>query len=433
MTIGVAAGASGAPLRARLLTRLPWAFCLSVGLLLVFSQGWIPFIVGPNGDPEASGVIRLLYFPWYAVALGLTLAQARRSLSAAIHSPMILLLIVVAFMSALWSIDPGVTERRAVAVMFTTLAGMAIAARYDWPEFAEVLGTAYALLAIASFLVGLLAPGLGRMSDLFPGSWRGVFFDKNGFGDEMALAIMVFLGAAALVPRRRWLWVGFAGFAFLLILLSTSKTSLVALMVGLGAFALVALAKRGPAMAVLMTFLGVVAFALAACLIVFDADALLGLLGKDATLTGRGQIWSAVLRQIHTRPWTGFGYGAVWTDQSGWGPLAWIVHDAKFRPNHSHNGWLETWLGLGYVGLATWAALFVQTLMLAVIGIYRNRGAYLGFPFVVVYALVSLTESVTFVYNDLVWVVFAAVSVRLAMPAGTADKRMAERLASAAP
>jgi O-antigen ligase len=399
--------------------------------LLVFSQGWIPFIVGPNGDPEASGVIRLLYFPWYAVALGLMLAQPQRSLRAALHSPMIVALIALAFISASWSIDPGVTERRAVAVMFTTLAGMAIAARYDWPQLAEVLAAAYALLAFASFWVGLLAPGLGRMSDLFPGSWRGVFFDKNGFGDEMALGVMIFLAAAALVPRRRWLWLACAGFAFLLILLSTSKTSLVAMMIGLAAFGLVALARRGPAMAVIMTFMAVVAFALAAGLIVFDADALLGLLGKDASLTGRGPIWSAVLRQIHTRPWTGFGYGAVWTDQSGWGPLAWIVHDAKFRPNHSHNGWLETWLGLGYWGLASWAALFVQTLVLAVVGVYRSRGAYLALPFVVVYGLVSLTESVTFVYNDLVWVVFAAVSVRLAMPA-TGD-RAAERLASAAP
>ncbi|MHB8284895.1 MAG: O-antigen ligase family protein [Caulobacteraceae bacterium] len=432
MTIGSAAGASGAPSRGRAFPRAGIAFGLSVGLLLAFSQGWIPFIVGPTGDPEASGVIRLLYFPWYAVALGLMLAQPQRSLSAALHSPLVLILIALAFVSATWSIDPGVSERRAVAVMFTTMAGMAIAARYDWPQFAEVLATAYAILAVASFWVGLLAPGLGRMSDLFPGSWRGVFFDKNGFGDEMALGIMIFLGAAVLAPRRRGLWIGFAGLAFVLILLSTSKTSLVALMIGLGAFALVNLAKRGPAMAVIMTFLGVVVFGLAASLIVFDSEGVLSLLGKDATLTGRSQIWTAVLRQIHTRPWTGFGYGAVWTDESGWGPLAWIVHDAKFRPNHSHNGWLETWLGLGYIGLAAWAGLFLQTVALAVIGVYRSRGAYLAFPFVVVYALVSLTESVTFVYNDLVWVAFAAVSVRLAMPE-TTGARTAERLASAAP
>jgi O-antigen ligase len=435
MTIAGPAGASlGSPpqLRSSARGRLP--FILSVCLLLVFSQGWVPLIIGPNSDPEASGLIRMTYFPWYAVAFGLLAVQPRGSFRAALHSPMIVGLIVIAFVSCGWSIYPDVSLRRAVAVAFTTLAGMAIAARYDWPELAETLGFAYAIVAVVSFLLGLLDPSLGRMTELFPGAWRGVFFEKNGLGDAMALGVVIFLGAALLVPRRRWIWWGFAALAFVLILLSTSKTSLVSLIIGLGALILVVMAKRGPAMAVFMTFLGVMAIGLLAGLIVFDSDALLGLVGKDATLTGRSQIWSAVLRQIQTRPWTGFGYGAVWSDETGWGPLAWIIHDAKFRPNHSHNSWLETWLGLGYVGLAAAAILFLQTVVLAIVGIYRSRSAYLALPFVVVYGLVSLTESVIFVYNDLVWVVFVAVSARLALPAarGTMERR-ADLFASAAP
>ncbi len=417
MTIAGAADLSVVSPRPRSSARERWAFRLCVCLLLVFSQGWVPFILGPNGDPEASGVIRASYFPCYAVAFGLIVAQPGLSLRAILHSPMIVFLIVLAFVSCSWSIDPDVTARRAVAVTFTTLAGIAIAARYDWPELAETLGAAYAILAVISFLISLLVPDIGRMKELFPGAWRGVFFDKNGLGDAMALGVAIFLSAALLVPRRRWIWLGFATLALGLILLTTSKTSLVSLTIGVASLMLVVLARRGPAMAVIMTFMGVLALGLLAGLIVFDSDALLGLVGKDATLTGRSQIWTALLRQIHTRPWTGFGYGAVWTDESGWGPLAWIIHDAKFRPNHSHNSWLEIWLGLGYVGLAAWAVLFVQTLALAVVGIYRSRGAYLALPFVIVYGLMSLTESVTFVYNDLVWVVFVAVSVRLAMPA----------------
>ena len=41
------------------------------------------------------------------------------------------------------------------------------------------------------------------------------------------------------------------------------------------------------------------------------------LLGKDATLTGRTKIWDAIWRQIQERPWTGYGYSAVWDDKSG--------------------------------------------------------------------------------------------------------------------
>ncbi len=410
------------------------AFALSVGLVLVFSQGWVPLLLGPSGDPEASGLIRAVYLPWYAVALGLIFARPGESLRAVLHNPLLWALTALAFVSAFWSIDPAVTERRAVAVLFTTLAALAIGSRYDWPGLARVLATAYAGLALASFLVGVLLPSYGRMADVFPGSWRGVYFDKNGLGDGMTIGVMVFLAAAVLDGGRRRLWAALAGLALLLVLLSGSKTSLVSLLIGLGAMGGVAAARRGPAMAVGVTFAAVVGIGLFAVFVASDPAAVLGLLGKDATLTGRTQIWTAVLRQIHQRPWTGFGYGAIWTDESGWGPLAWIAKQAKFKPHHSHNGWLEIWLGLGYVGLTAWTALFVQTLAAAAVSVYRSRGAYLAFPILVVYGLVSLTESVTFVYNDLIWVLFATLSVRLMLPERAPEAaRGAVRLASAAP
>ena len=37
------------------------------------------------------------------------------------------------------------------------------------------------------------------MTELFPGAWRGVFAEKNGFGGLMAFAFLIFAGAALLV------------------------------------------------------------------------------------------------------------------------------------------------------------------------------------------------------------------------------------------
>jgi O-antigen ligase len=137
-------------------------------------------------------------------------------------------------------------------------------------------------------------------------------------------------------------------------------------------------------------------------------------LGKDATLTGRTNIWQGVLYEIHKRPLLGYGYGAVWDDRSGWGPVYWITKIAGFRAAHAHNSWLEQWLGLGIVGLIAWSLYFVQTLILAVIAVYRDKGAYLALPFILVYGLVALTESIAVVYNDFRWVMFVAVAVKLA-------------------
>ncbi len=120
------------------------------------------------------------------------------------------------------------------------------------------------------------------------------------------------------------------------------------------------------------------------------------------------------MRQIEQRPWTGYGYAAVWDNKSGWGPFAWITKDAGFQAHHAHNSWIEQWLGLGIIGLAAWGLFYLQTLTLAIIAVFRERGALLAFPFLVVYTLVSLTESIAVVYNDFRWALFVAFAAKLA-------------------
>ena len=358
----------------------------------------------------------MLYFPAYGAALALAAVQGRRTAVAAVRSPVLWALVGLTFVSMLWSIDPAVTARRSIAVLFTTLAGLAISARYDWPRLAEVLATAFAVLVAMCFAFAILAPSYGKMSALFPGSWRGVWYEKNALGDNMTLGYIVFCGAAILNPHRAWLWVGMAAAALALVLLSTSKTSLVSLLIGVAALGLAMLVRRGPATAVAATFLGVTVLIGAGIVIGFASDSVFALLGKDATLTGRTKIWTAVLSQIHTRPWTGFGYGAVWTDTGRWGPLAWITKRAGFTAVHAHNSWLETWLDLGLVGLAAWSLLFVEVWLRTLWTAYRSPAGRLALPFMAVYSLMTLTESVALVYNDFIWLMFTVLAVKLAAP-----------------
>jgi exopolysaccharide production protein ExoQ len=140
------------------------------------------------------------------------------------------------------------------------------------------------------------------------------------------------------------------------------------------------------------------------------------ILGKDATLTGRTKIWAAVMREIEDRPWLGYGYHAVWGDKSGWGPFAWISKNAGFQAQHAHNSWLEQWLGMGLLGLVAWGLFYLQAMALAVIAVFRDRGALLAFPFLVVFSLVALTESIAVTYNDFRWVLFVAFAAKLAFP-----------------
>jgi exopolysaccharide production protein ExoQ len=82
--------------------------------------------------------------------------------------------------------------------------------------------------------------------------------------------------------------------------------------------------------------------------------------GRDPTLTGRSEIWKAVLSQ-HTNPLVGTGYESFWL-----GPRLeriWQVAGAG-GINEAHNGYLEVYLNLGIIGLLLICAFLVTT--------YRN-------------------------------------------------------------
>jgi exopolysaccharide production protein ExoQ len=392
------------------------AFGVAVALLLVFSEGWELPLVGGGVETADSALIRNLFLPAYAAAVFLAALTPWRLMVGLARQPFLIALMGVAAFSVLWSVSPDQTSRRIFALAFTTLAGAVLAARYSWARLAEVMAAAFAILAVASLLAGLFLPSIGRMSDIFPGSWRGLWPEKNAFGDLMAMGAGINAAAAMLNGRRAGRWASAAALCFLLVLMSTSKTSLVSAGLSLGALALVWAVQRGPAMGVAASWSAVMAVLLVAAVMLFASDAVFGVLGKDATLTGRTRIWAAVLRQIGERPWQGFGYAAVWDETGRWGPLAWITHDAGFKASHAHNAWLEQWLALGVGGLAAWTGLFLQTLLANLVALYRDKGAFLALPFFVVFAVTSLTESIALQYNDLRWVIFVALAVKLGLP-----------------
>ncbi len=407
-----------APDRIGVIDAIAWG--VSVVMVLVYTQPWVMFAPDTDSMADAtnSGPLRAMYFAMYAGGLYVLALRPWAVVRGLIAQPFLIALLLVAAASFFWSVTPDQTARRVIGITLTTLSGVALGARWRWSTLTEILATGFAIIVILSLLLGALVPSIGRMTELFPGAWRGVFSEKNGFGGLMAFAFLIFAGAALLKPRRALLWWPMAVLALALLLLSTSKTSLVSLMLGVAALGFVLLVRRGGAIAIIATYAAVVGLVALGAGVVLAPDAFLAILGKDATFTGRTKIWAAILRLIDERPMLGYGYGAVWTDTSGWGPLAKIVKQAGFTPQHAHNSWLEQWLGMGLIGLWAWILTYLTTLVRTVAAIFRHPGALVAFPFLVVFTVMSLTESIAFTYNDLRWVMFVALSVQLARPRG---------------
>ena len=107
---------------------------------------------------------------------------------------------------------------------------------------------------------------------------------------------------------------------------------------------------------------------------------------------------------------------AIWDETGHWGPLAWITHDAGFRAHHAHNSWLEQWLAIGVPGLAAWACFFCQTLVANVVALYREQGRLPGAAVLRGLQPDQPHREHRGAYNDMRWVIFVALAVKLALP-----------------
>lgn len=408
------------------------AFLCGVFVVLIYSQGWLAPLMGYGSTTTEGPLIRLIYFPAYAAGLVLVFSALPRTLEGIVRSPLLILLLMLTAASWFWSISPDATVRRFVALGFTSLGGVALAARFRWPTLAEVVATAFAVLAICSLLVVLLKPQWGLMTTIFPGAWRGLWLEKNNLGGNMTVGFGFCLAAAILSPQRRKLWGAFALLCVMLIGVSTSKTALVVLALMLGCFGFVWLVRKGPVYGVSGGWTAILGLLLIVAVWMFAADAIFDFLGKDATLTGRTEIWDGINRVMTGHSWTGYGYGAIWDDEDPFAPLAWITHYAGFRANHAHNGWMEIWLNVGLIGVIAFGLWFTEAWLRTIWATFSGgQAAWVALPFIAAYSIAMLTESITLTWHDMRWVLFVAVAVKLAL--GEDQPMRWARLSSARP
>ena len=79
-------------------------------------------------------------------------------------------------------------------------------------------------------------------------------------------------------------------------------------------------------------------------------------LGRGSDLTGRKALWTALLG-LHTNPIFGTGFESFWLGERP-ERLEGLFY---FIPNEAHNGYLETYLTLGLIGVFLLIGLFVAT------------------------------------------------------------------------
>lgn len=389
--------------------------------LFMFAEAFLPRLLAPgpadvSGQIPESTFLRYLWLPFYGlIGIGLVLAgrDARRAL---LRSPWLVILALLAITSALWSIDPELSFRRGIAVLATTLLGVYLAARFDWLGALRLLAAVWFVLMALSFIAGIVAPGFSH-SEAHPGAWMGGWSEKNALGGHAARASFLFAFLAWRdAPLRRW-WIGGAIIALVLVIMSKSATSLLGAALGLGVLACAWWMLKGRRWSLALAWGIAVVGGLAVVIFLTAPGLVLGLLGKDETLTGRTDIWVQLLDAIEKKPALGYGYLAFWGLESE--PRYWLARAVDWPAPSGHNGWLDLAISLGLVGVAIYVVDFALSLARAGRLSLASPSGVFAIGFLAQFMLFAMSESIILAQNNILWATYVFVATKLALGAQT--------------
>jgi O-antigen ligase len=298
------------------------------------------------------------------VAVALTAFQHAKAFRSFI-TPTFLMLCCWMCINTIFSHDFGISSQRLILSCSVIALAASLLLLPDSQAELDLWLSAAALIFLALCYLGvMLAPSLSihtardTIEPQLAGDWRGPLGHKNVAAPIMAMLVFVGLYLAS----RRAVIAGVLTASLAgLFLISTGGKSAMALC----AFALVlsflVVAIRSLLLRACLCFLPLVCLNLLTVGSVFSErlSGFVKLLPFDATFTGRTDIWEFAMSSLALRPLLGYGFAAFWgtdsienliqNDQIEWAATA----------SHSHNGYLDSALTMGYPGLALIIVIFV--------------------------------------------------------------------------
>jgi O-antigen ligase len=333
----------------------------------------------------------------------------------AIINKYLLLFVLLALASTLWS-GYEKTLIRAIILSATCLFSIYFALRYTIKEQLILVSKCFLIILILSLIFVVLLPKYGIMGGIHAGAWRGVFNHKNFLGKMMIISDIVFILLQMNKDQRCWTTY-FGIFASTILLIMSRSSSSLGNFISLLLVLLVLRTWRWqfeimiPAVSATL-FLGI-SFKIwyeENAAVIFDS------LGKDASLSGRTDIWYLLYDIGLRKLWLGYGYESFWRGFDGPSAEVWYAYD--WHPPHAHNGFLELFLSLGLVGLTIFMLSFLSSLWQSFITLRYLTTESEGFwPAISLIFLIlsNLTESGLMLENSIYTVMYISLSYSLSI------------------
>ena len=266
------------------------------------------------------------------------------------------------------------TITSALVLLGGILLMYAIAGAYTLDQVLEqllVLGTVTITGSIV-FALALPQYGLDNMGG-HATAWKGVFSAKNALGDMALFFLTAAVSYRPLTTPRRALRAWQILSCLVAIAFSQAATAYLLTGVYVLFFAVMKCLHRFRKRdyAVLASAMLILFFVTAAAMVLFQPDVVLTLLGKDATLTGRTQIWAAVLHSISQRPLFGYGYQAFWLGLEG--ESYHVILAVSWMLSQAQSGFLDVTVETGATGLIVVLLVFFFAFRDSLACLFRSR------------------------------------------------------------
>ena len=385
-----------------------------------FVSQWLDIVgvhLGATSMEDGSPIDAVIFFGMILVGL---YVLKQRSVSISVffrNNRWLTVFLLYCLVSIIWSDFPLVAFKRWIKILGHPIMALVVLTDPNPKEaFRSLMKRSAYMLVLLSVLFIKYFPQYGRGFDAWTGMAvnSGVTHSKNELGAIcMILGLFFFwnllqgLQVKNRKARRAELIVsvGFLGMIMWLLHMSSSATSLLCAVIGMIAMWVVGLRLINKRLVGIYVVAGILAFAAAEP--VFGIyGGVLSLLGRDATLTDRTEVWHDAL-QLQPDPIFGAGFESFWLGKrldKLWAKWWW-------EPIQAHNGYIETYLNLGWIGLALLAGMIVGTFGKINRGLLTNfefARLRLGFLFVIL--LHNFTEA-AFKGVDPVFTVFFLIAI----------------------
>lgn len=354
-----------------------------------------------------------------ACAVALVALKPSECLTGAVQCWPLLLVAFLACLSALWSTAPSVSLRYGTQLAITILATLLMVSALRPDNFLRAVFGSCTVILVLCLLSGRQGPSLAGPVLI------GVLGSKNEMGGLTHLLICS--GFALLIDpaQPRWLRLlvlPVAAAALLVLLTGFSTGAVLATLMFLSVFAVLAAARRMPPSIRLLLVIGLLAFAIPLWMIRADLvtmweDFVVNVLHKDIGLTGRDYLWAYADRLIGDRPVLGHGFRATWQGSGAEtiGLLRWagLTSGAGFSFHDTYREWLVDFgfLGGGMIAVIMLTGLS-RTVLRAMSSISSPAWVFLA-SIGIVFAIRAKVENLFGPFNSSTMIIVAVVAYGL--------------------